>query len=74
MLDLRTQYEVRYTIQDAKSKIVLMFMEQIIAIASEEGFSLEQILEALAEYTSSHPRYKKAERHLNLAAEAVKRV
>lgn len=74
MFDLGTHYDLRYTLQDAKAEIAFRFITQIILVSAEEGFTLQEILQGLARYVHHCPEYQKAERHLDLAAEAVKKV
>jgi hypothetical protein len=74
VLSLNQQYDLQYALKDAKAQLTLSYVEQIIAVANQEGFSLQEIFVALAEYVHLHPEYQKAGRHLDLAAEAVKKV
>jgi hypothetical protein len=68
------KYDLIYLLKDAKVEILSRFMDEVIVTASQQGFTFRELITALAIYANSHPEFQKAERHLDLAAEAIKEV
>jgi hypothetical protein len=74
LLSEQQKYDLVYLLKDAKVEILSRFMGEVILTATRQGFAFRELITALAIYANSHPELQKAERHLDLAAEAIKEI
>lgn len=66
-MDLESQKSIRHGLQDSRREGLTNFVNELMPILLSEGYSFEDLLHALANWTSSKPQFTEVLIHLEKA-------
>ena len=73
-MDNNTITAIRHTLQDLRQEALTRFVSDLIPLLRQEGYTYEDLLIALTNWTDQQLGFQKAVKHLEEAASAVHEV